>query len=446
MTDSEKIMMFSKFMRDKKYSEEKVKYNLHVVNLLVSQVLFIFEQSLENIDTYCFEEFTDMVVLIDEELGGRDGIPKILEAMQELTEFLKVNKLIKGGKIAHYKRMFTDVKHYLDKYDMMTGRKDDTKEYIKSLLSDNFGFNVIKLVEDVNVYGFKTLDKIDKLLNDIPLSKRELEDASIIKALLIDLNLLEEKGGQIDTTKKGRAISRLTAEERYGAIASLLFYRANWDSVFMLKPMEQAIGFREILHIISSIFYKQKEVSISIDDFKKLNEEDILIEISKERFRIAKVEAHPFGYKIMDICFVGMGLLNIKSSDRGEVIYSATPLGENIFKVIFNQVSWFMRQELEGIKYLIKNKNYDEAEIDLLKFISTYGGNIVVWDYLGQLLLLKKSYKFAYSVLKYGYENSSKRGRAAKSALYHLVLCCRSLKLKDDVENYEKLLQKIEKV
>jgi TolA-binding protein len=105
-----------------------------------------------------------------------------------------------------------------------------------------------------------------------------------------------------------------------------------------------------------------------------------------------------------------------------------------------------MKNHVESIKYLIKDKNFDKAEISMLEFISTYGGNIVVWDYLGQLLMIKKNYKHAYLVLKHGYENSSKRGKAAKSTLYHLVLCCRKLKYEDDIAIYEGQLQFIEKI
>jgi TolA-binding protein len=104
-----------------------------------------------------------------------------------------------------------------------------------------------------------------------------------------------------------------------------------------------------------------------------------------------------------------------------------------------------MRNSIDTIRLMIKNRKYDKAEVKILEFLSTYGGNIVIWDYFGQLLLLKKNYKYAYVVLRNAYENSSKRGRTSKSVLYHLVLCCRKLKLKDDIENYEELLQVMEK-
>ncbi|MDF2673848.1 MAG: hypothetical protein K0R09_2113, partial [Clostridiales bacterium] len=69
MTEKEKLLMFEKYMRDKNYSEERIRYNLMVVECLISQVLIVFEQGLESIDTYSFEEFTDMTKTIDEKLG-----------------------------------------------------------------------------------------------------------------------------------------------------------------------------------------------------------------------------------------------------------------------------------------------------------------------------------------------------------------------------------------
>lgn len=445
MTDGEKLLAFAKYLRDKNYDEDIIDYNIKVVKLLINSVLKIFRQNLESIDTYCFEEFTDMAGIIDDYLGGRDGIPKMLDAMLELTEFLKVNKLIKGGKIAHYKRMFSDKEYYINKYDMITGRKDDTKQFIKDITTNRFSYDLIKLLEDINVYEIKTINKIDKLLNDVPLTEREsMEDISILKCMLIDLELMEKKNNQIEVTKKGRAISRLCAEERYAAIANLILFRIDWEEVFkMYDDVDYNIRFKNIINIMSSIFSKRKEVVIEPDVLKNIDEEEVLIEISRERFRIAKIESMPYGYRIMDLCYTGMGLIEIKPGNKGEIIYSVTPLGETVFKLLYNECSFLLRDKIESIKLTIRNKKYEEAEISILEFLSVYGGNIVVWDYLGQILMLKKNYKYAYIVLKYAYENSSKRGKAAKSTLYHLVLCCRKLKLEGDVKNYEKQLQKM---
>lgn len=448
MTEREKLMMFEKYMRDKGYPEEKVRYNLMAVECLINQVLVIFEQKLESIDTYSFEEFTDMTKTIDERLGGREGIPKMLEAMRDLTECLKINKLIKGGKIAHYKRMFSDLNYYLDKYDMMTGRKDDTKEYIKTITSNRFSSAIIKIADETNVYDFVTLEKIEKILNDVPFENNEINDEiRLIKCMLIDLRLFVEKNGQMETTKKGRALSRLSAEERYGALIYLIMYNINWANVMKVyNKNSREIDFRSIVNILATIFYKKREVIIDINSIKDINEENMLLEISSDVFRIARIESMALGRKILDICFSGMGLLEIDVQTNGNVIYRTTVFGQQIFKLIFNENAWKMKDEIESIRYMIKNRRYDDAEAAILEYLSTYGANVVICDYFGQLLLIKRKYKNAYNVLKNAYENSSKRGKAAKSILYHLVLCCRKLQFKEDIENYEELLQGIEKI
>lgn len=448
MTEREKLMMYENYMRGKGYPEEKIRYNLMVVDSLINQVLVIFEQKLESIDTYSFEEFTDMTKIIDERLGGREGIPKMLEAMRDLTECLKVNKLIKGGKIAHYKRMFSDLNYYLDKYDMMTGRKDDTKEYIKTITTNRFSSSIIKIADEANVYGFETLEKIEKILNDVPFESSEINDETkLIKYMLIDLKLFKEKNGQMETTKKGRALSRLTVEERYGALIYLILYNINWINVIKAyNKNAREVDFKSIMNILTTIFYKKREVIVNINNTKDLNEENMFIQISSDSFRIAKIESMVFGKKLINICFVGMGLLEMEVQANGNVVYRTTGFGQQIFKLIFNENAWEMKNEIESIRYMIKNRRYDNAEVAILEYLSTYGENIIICDYFGQLLLIKKKYKYAYNVLKNAYENSSKRGKAAKSVLYHLVLCCRKLQFKEDIENYEGLLQVLEKI
>lgn len=230
MTDDEKIEKYREYMIEKKYDKKTIEYNLLVIKLLVNNVLYFFEETLENIDTYTFEEFTDKINIIDKYLGGRNGIPKMLNAMMDLTEFLKVNKLIKGGKIAHYKRMFSDVEYCLNKYDTMTGKKDDSREFIKSITTGNkISSDIMKSLEDFNVYGCKTLDTADKFLNDVPVD--ESEYSQIIKNILIKLKLLEKRNDIIETTKKGRMFSRLTVDERYGALMFMLCRYLDWQDV-----------------------------------------------------------------------------------------------------------------------------------------------------------------------------------------------------------------------
>lgn len=447
MSDKEKLIQFEKYMREKGLEEDKIKYNIKVVSLLINEVLCIFQQNIDNIDIYCFEEFTDMVRLIDSELGGREGIVWILEAMMELTQFLKCNKYIRGGKIAYYKRMFSKVEYYLDKYDMMTGKKDDSRNFIKKITNSKLSSSVIKLIEEVNVYEYDTLNKIDKLLNDVPFGKEGMDSITqLIKSMLIDLNLMVQKNETMETTKKGRALSRLPIEERYGAIIYLMLSCADWNNIIKsYGDKNTEIDFIKYLNVLTSIFYKNKQVVFNYDTFKNIDEAGMLVEISSDGFRLARAEAMPCGMQLMDICFIGMGIIEYNTNSLGDIIYSATDLGQEIFKLIYGDCGWYMRSQINEIGELVKNKKFDIAEIEIIDFLSVFGANIVIWSYLGQLLMMKKQYKYAYTVLKFAYENSSKRGRTAKTVLYYLVMCCRKLKLKEDIKNYEIKLQAIEK-
>lgn len=447
MNDKEKLIEFEKYMREKSINVEDIKYNIKVVNLLINEVLYIFKQNIENIDTYSFEEFTDMVGVIDKELGGREGITKLLNAMQELTEFLKINKLIKGGKIAYYKRMFSNTNYYIDKYDMMTGKKDDSRSFIKKVLTNKFSSYAIKLVDEINIYDFDTLNKIDKLLNDIPFGAHEMNDETmLIRCMLIDLNFLDDKNGQIETTKRGRTFSRLSIEEKFGALVYLMFNCVDWENVIRINKFLNAnIDFTKFLNVITSIFNKKREIAFNFESMKNIDEESMLVEISSDRFRIARAESMTCGMQLMDICFVGMGIIDFNTNEKGEIVYTTTECGHSILKFMYNECAWHMKIEIEGIGNLIKNKKFDDAEVAIIDFLSVFGENIIIWSYLGQLLMLKKQYRYAYTVLKHAYENSSKRGKSAKTVLYYLVMCCRKLKLKEDIKNYEIKLQTIEK-
>jgi hypothetical protein len=447
MTEMDKLSMFENYMREKKMDEGKIKYNIKVVRLLINEVLYIFKQNIESIDIYSFEEFTDMVGVIDKEFGGRDGIANMLEAMQELTEFLKVNKLIKGGKIAYYKRMFSNTNYYIDKYDMMTGKKDDSRNFIKKILNNKLSSSVIKLIDDINIYDFPTISKIDKLLNDVPIGKMEDEsEISLVRSMLIDINFMEKKKGQIETTKKGRAFSRLPVEDRYGALVHLLFNCVDWDNTLRINGIENAnIDFLKFLNAVTSTFNKSLEVAFNFDAMKNIDEESMLVEISSERFRIARAESMTCGMQLMDICFIGMGIINLDHGKSNEIVYKVTPYGSGILKLLYGECAWHMKAQIEIIGSLIKNKRFDAAEAEVIDYLSVFGENIKIWNYLGQLLMLKKQYKYAYTVLKYAYENSTKRGKSAKSILYYLVMCCRKLKLKEDIKNYEMKLQTIDK-
>lgn len=446
MTDKEKLMLFEKYMRDREYDENVIEFNLKVIRALINRVLFFFQESLETIDSFSFEEFTDMVNMIDNEFGGRDGIPKILDAMMVLTEFLKVNKFIKGGKIAYYKRMFSNTNYYLDKYDRLTGRKDDTKEYIKDLTTNRFSSSVIKIIEDVNVYDFETIDIIDKILNDVPIGKEKDEkDIETMKSILHSLNLLEKKNGHYEATKKGRSLSRLQVEERYAAILKLLLFCVDWN-VLKSEGEEFEWSYKDVVPIFSSIFKDKKEIIVDINELLNADQNKIYIEMSKDTFRIARAETIPYSQYFIDICFKGMGLINIITKENNVIVYSTNDFGQKIFKVLYDEYFSNIKVDLEIIGLEIRNrKDYDAIERRLIKLITTYGPNSVAWDYLGQVLLLKKNYNEAYEVLKYGYESCNKRSKVSKSILYHLILCCRKLKLDEDAQIYEKKLQGIQK-
>jgi len=443
LTDKEIIMAYENYLRTKGIDDEDVKYHLLVVKLISSEVLVYFNEHLNTIDSYCFEEFTDKINLIDDKLGGREGIPRMLDSLLEFTEFLKQAKLIKGGKIAYYKRMFSDKAGCFDKYDRMTGKKDDSKEYVRSLVNTRFCLKVLDIVEDVNLYDFKTMTIIDKIINDVPMDKNEDdENVALLKGILDAAGFIQLKNGTVDITKRGRAFSRLNIDERYALLLYMLTNSSYWEHA--LWNYDRRIStdeFNSFMGAFSSVFSKSKELVIDMGTIKDLNSENAAIEISKDKFRIARAEALPYGGTIVDIAFSGMGLLDITIGRGGELIYRPSSFGMKVFYAIYIENSYGIKNCMDIIGLMIKRKEYERAEAEILNYLCTYGGSIILWNYLGQLYLIKKQYKSAYNVLKYAYENSSKRGKAAKSVLYHLVLCCRKLNLKEDIESYEGKLQ-----
>lgn len=441
MTDKEKVIAFEKYMREKGLDENTIKYNLLVVKLLISRVLFYFQETLETIDSFTFEEFTDMIGVIDSELGGRDGIPKMLSAMMELTEFLKQNKFIKGGKIAHYKRMFNNVDYYLEKYDRLTGKRDDTKDFIKEIISNSFSSFVIKNCEDVNNYGFKTMILLEKILNDIPLEDYEKnEETEIFIKFLIYNNLVHYDKDVLEITKKGRALSRLDIDERYAGILYLMLYKTNWS----LIVGNDNFDISKIKGILTTIFYNKDDIRINVKELMKVEEKNSIIEIATPRFRLASIEAMAKGGLVLDLCFVNMGLLELSARD-GQLIYKATKLGKEVYKNLYKDVLYEIKNKIEFISSIIRDRKYEKAESKIFEFLMIYGGNNVVWDYLGQIFMIYKKYEEAYTVLKYAYDTSSKRGKAVKTILYHLVLVARKLKLNDEIEAYEAKLTGLER-
>ena len=56
MTDEEKIEKYREYMIERNYDDKIIEYNILVVKLLVNNVLYFFEENLESIDTYTFED------------------------------------------------------------------------------------------------------------------------------------------------------------------------------------------------------------------------------------------------------------------------------------------------------------------------------------------------------------------------------------------------------
>lgn len=443
LTDKEIIMVYENYLRTKGIDDENVKYHLLVVRLISSEVLVYFNEQLNTIDSYCFEEFTDKISIIDGKLGGREGIPRMLDSLLEFTEFLKQARLIKGGKIAYYKRMFSDKAACFEKYDRMTGKKDDSKEYVRSLVNTRFCSRILGIVEDVNLYDFETMTILDKIINDVPMDKNEdNENVALLKGILDAAGFIQLRNSTVDITKKGRAFSRLNIDERYAILLNLLIHSSYWEHALLNCDSKISTDeFNSLMGAFSSVFSKNKELVIELGVIRNLSSENAAIEVSKDRFRIARAEALPHGGTIIDIAFSGMGLLNVTIGRKGELVYKPSSFGMNVFYAIYMENSYGIKSSMDSIGIMIKRKEYEMAEAEILNYLCTYGGSIILWNYLGQLYLIKKQYKSAYNVLKYAYENSSKRGKAAKSVLYHLVLCCRKLNLKEDIESYEGKLQ-----
>ncbi|SEF90812.1 hypothetical protein SAMN05660865_01313 [Caloramator fervidus] len=414
MQDKQKIELFKEYMIQNGFDRDRIEFNLKVVNSFVDNALCFFDKTLDTFDNFVFDEFTDKISLIDDEFGGREGIPLILNAMMDLTEFLKEKKFIKGGKIAYYRRMFSNSNYYLEKYDMLKGKKNEVKEVIKNYLNDDFIKRIIKILDNVYVLDFDTMKLIDSLLNDVPLNNVDVKFVDFLKDILIDFEFLEAKNSFINATKLGRMISRLEPEERY----AIIFY-----NVFN--------KFRDFVYTLFSIFSKNDFIKITL----KTNKFDSFINLSdEERLSIAlKGELNNIIFRLF---FIGLGLID-EDKNRGFVIYSLTNLGKSIFKVVANYFNTSLKENLQNINAYIKNRNYKEAEIAIKDFLIIFGKNIVVLDLLAQNFMLQKNFLQAYEVLKYAYDVSNKKSKYIKRVIYHLILCCKYLKRKEEEKIYE---------
>ncbi|KRQ88099.1 hypothetical protein ABG79_00266 [Caloramator mitchellensis] len=439
MKDSEKLVLFRQYMLNKGIDREKVEYNVKVVNYFVNTVLFFFDETLESFDSFTFDEFTDKITLIDEELGGREGIKDILSAMRLLTEFLKDYKFIKGGKIAFYKRMFEKEEYYLQKYDMLKGKKSQAKEIIKNVLNEEFSKKIISIAEDINVGEFETMLIIDKILNDIPFSEDfDEEKVQHVKKMLHNLELIELKKTNYNVTRLGRMLSRLESEQRYAYLLCHFFEKDAW-----FDNIVQGLSFEDLHNLRFMIIttFGNKD-SFVLENNNKFNLKHLYIGLDSDINRLNIIERNSKINILFEIFYTGMGLIE-KNVNKQNLEYKLSAIGKYIIKHYSAAYYRQSRHKLTSMAYIIRNKKYDEAEKEIEKYLVTFGENSIILDFLGQVLLLEKKYKHAYEILKYAYNTANKRSNAFKSIIYHLVLCCRKLKMDEETKFYEERLMEI---
>lgn len=433
MSSMNSISLFKEYMENEKISPDKVEYNIKVVTLLYNNVLLPLNKELNDIDIYAIDEFTDRVDIIDKFLEGRNGIEMLLEALLLLTEFLKTNKLIKGGKIAYYRRIFINKDYYLDKYDSIKGKRDNVKEFIKRISKNRISYLFTRLVEDINVNPFTTVIEVEASIDE----ESSMEVPPTLLKVLQNINLIEKKGKKIIASKNGRALLRLESEERYSAILYSLIYKVNWKDIYS----NNLVNINEIIAIVCSLFNKNDYLYSESNCYCPV---DNVLESSKDNIRFNKFLRVDETNEIFQMLFVNMGIVS-KSIHADKDIYSLTKLGKNIMKILYNENECYIKAKLDKINSLIKNKELDRLEVEILSYINVFGGSTIMWDYLGQIYILKKSYKKAYDILLYAYETSSKQGKDARKSLSHLIICCRKLQFNMEEEKYEKKYKLIQR-
>ncbi|MEG0128797.1 MAG: hypothetical protein RSA01_00160 [Clostridium sp.] len=420
---------FRSYMEGINLEKSQVDYNIKVMRTFLNTVLSPQGKDLDSIDIYAFEEFTDLTEVIDNDLGGKSGIGLILDAFLNLTEYLKINKIIKGGKIAYYRRIFTNKEYYLDKYEAIKGKKDGTREYIRKITKNRISQNIVRVLEDINTNEIKLLRDIENVLDE----EYENEAAPEVIDLLKSIEFITYKGKRMVTTKKGRAILRLEPEERYAGILYAFIYEAIWfDSIKLDKPY-----ILKAISSVSSIFQLDEDINIlnySID------EEGYLV-VCNNSYRLSRFLESSRNKLIFDVLFVGLGMVK-KVNDQ---TYSLTLIGSIILKLLSSESEAYLKYRLKRIDTLLKNKNYSNLESEILDFIVVFGESSTMIDYLGQILILKSKYKDAYKVLSYGYERAEMKSSRAKKILTHLIICCRKLEFKGEEGNYTKKLNLIDK-
>lgn len=432
MSSKSIMSLFNEYMQNQKIDKTIIDFNIKVIELLSINVLIPQNKDLDNIDIYAFEEFTDLVDIIDSELQGREGIVLILNAMLILTEFLKTEKYIKGGKIAYYRRIFTNTDYYIDKYESIKGKKDNVKEFIRRVTKNRLSYNLIRLLENVNVNSYKTIKDVEEILGEESIN----ENSSIIIEILKCINLIEQKGKKTVVSKRGRALLRLEPEERYSAIFYSFLYEINWleTSNANISSTNEAIA------ILSSVFIRSNY--ICVNGHKPLNNIHPL-NYSKDSIRLESFLKDNGNRVIFEVLFLNMGIIK-KETKKESDMYYVTEFGRNILKLIYGENEGYLKSNIDRIRLLIKEKNYKSVEIEIIKFIRIFGESTIMWDYLGQMLIIRKEYKEAYKILSHAYDTSIKTGRIAKQTLSHLIICCRRLEFNNEEEMYGKKYRMIQ--
>lgn len=419
---SDMILLFKKYMEKSSVDIEKIEYNIKAVELFYKYELLPINKGFDNIDLYIFDEFTDKVDILDKSLGGRDGISALLSAMLLLTEFLKSEKIIKGGKIAYYRKIFKNKEYYINKYDSSKGKNDVAKDFIKEIVKNKLSYLFTRIVDDINVNSFPTLKEIVEILdNDI-----QIEENNILIKILENSDLIAKKGRGYMTTRKGRAFLRLEPEEKYASILYIFIYKLNWEDIF-----KEDVNILKSILTISSIFSEKSCIDIS-----ESNIDDNILSLCKEDVRFNLLIKDTINYDIFNIIFIGMGIVE-KENIFNKKEYKVSSFGGNILKLLYKENKWLSKEKIKSIETFIKNKQIDDLEIEIIDFIKIFGGSSSLWGYLGQIYIIKKSYEKAYSVLLYAYE-TSRNTKQSKKILSNIIACCRKLNFNREEKIYEK--------
>lgn len=426
---SNTILLFKKYMEKDNLDIVDINYNLKVVELFYKHILLPTNKGFDNIDMYIFDEFTDRIDIFDKSLGGREKIESILSAMLLLTEFLKSERMIKGGKIAYYRKIFKNKEYYLDKYDNIKNKKNLVKDFIKEVSKNKISYVITRIIDDINVTEFLTLKNIVRVLD----GELELENNNIVIKILKEIELIEEKGKGYITTKKGRALLRLDPEEKYASILYIFIYKLNWSNI-----LGEDIASIENVLTINSIFNRENSLNVS-----EKHLDNSILSLSDDSIRFKLLINNINNYKFLKTVFIDMGIINVELvSNKKE--YSLSRFGKDILKLLYNDNNLVAKKKIKNIEVFIKSRQIENLENEIISFIKIFGNNYSLWAYLGQIYIIKGDYNNAYSILVYSYEGS-KNIKLSKRILTNIIICCRKLNFNKEEKLYEKKYNLIQK-